>query len=398
MRREVLTDIPIIPDEYGTDCFLDIEVIINNNPKQKLSEMIDVERRFINGLVRYYEPENLLEIGVSGGGGSVVLLDATSNRDNSSLTSIDINKMWHVDNERQVGFVVNEMLPSLPENKWNLITGKDPSEILPLLNKKFDFVIIDSGHLHPVETLNFLSILPFLDDGAIVILHDISLSIVYGSCDSIAARVLWSTVVAEKLVPLNEYQGFGYSGTPGTATCNIGAFQISKDTRKYIRNVFESLMLTWEVYPDSADVVSTLISNNYDIELTELFRKAVEYNKTWHKTGFVTYSEERVIKAYQKWQGKPVVFYGGGQNMQKIIDSFDQYGVRFNFPIWDISAKSINYVRKHKVSAPDFETIVPYGSIAVITIQKKHIFTSVKKRLEDIGFIVMDFDRFIGLR
>ena len=397
MKKAILTDLPLIPEEYGTDYFFDANISAITAPVEILSEMAIVERKFINGLVRYYEPESVLEIGVSGGGGSVVLLDAISSFERATLTSIDIDELWYRDKTHKVGFVVEKTMSELSHAKWDLITGYDPASVLVASKREYDFAVIDTSHLHPMETLNFLTVLPLLRDGAIVVLHDISLSIAHDWGGSFAPRILWSSVVAEKLIPCNVYKPVKFDGSLGTAIYNIGAFQISKDTKKYIRNVFESLMIPWEVYPDSVDTVRTLISKHYDTELTELFCKAANYNKTWHKTGFVTYSEERVIKAYQKWLGKPVIFYGAGLNMQKTIDNFDQYGVPFDYPIWDINAEKIKSINGHTVTKPDFETVVSYGNVAVITIQNKHIYSSIRERLEDLGFIVMSVDGFTGL-
>lgn len=42
----------------------------------KYSEMDNAERKFIHGLIRYYKPKRILELGVAEGGGSIVLLNA----------------------------------------------------------------------------------------------------------------------------------------------------------------------------------------------------------------------------------------------------------------------------------------------------------------------------------
>lgn len=402
MKKDNLIDIPIVPEEYGTDCFHGID-IIKDDPKMVLSEMFDVERKFINGLIRYYEPENVLEVGVSGGGGSAVLLDAISGIENSSLTSIDIAKLWYRDENRKAGFVVKEVFPDLPHTQWDLILGDDPSKILPVLNKRFDFAIIDTAHVHPVEPLNFLAVLPFLNDGAIVVLHDISLSAIYGSSRSLAPRLLWSSVAANKLVPRLDYQPVKYNKELVTTVCNIGAFQVSKDTRKYIRNVFESLMVPWELFPDTVDTVGAFLESYYNTDLLEIFKKSAWLNKVWFDSKFTTNSSSKHVgfswlsDPYEKWFGKPVIFYGAGQNMQYLLRQIELCDMSFDFPIWDINAESIIEVRGHKVVKPDFESVVSYGHVAVITIQNKSIASIVREQLEKVGFIVMSLDGFLGL-
>ena len=38
---------------------------------------------------------------------------------------------------------------------------------------KFDFVFLDTVHMAPGELLNFIELLPFLNDNAILVIHDI---------------------------------------------------------------------------------------------------------------------------------------------------------------------------------------------------------------------------------
>lgn len=397
MKKESVASIQIVPEDFGTDFFDTSNLTIGQDPMLMVSEMSSVERRFINGLIRYYEPECVLEVGVSGGGGSAVLLDAISGLNTTELVSIDSDCFWYRDKNRQVGFVAMEMFPDTAKSKWNLILGKDPAMVLPSLKKRFDFVVIDTSHYHPVETLNFLTVLPFLNEGAIVVLHDISLSIVDDSNRTLAPRILWSSVVGDKLVPRQKYEPVRFNGSLGASVCNIGAFQINKDTTKYIRNVFESLMIPWEACPSSVDAMYPVLTSFYDSELVEVFRTAAGFNKVWHETGFITYSKDRLMHAYRKWQGKPVVFYGAGLNMRDLIGTYKRYNIPFDYPIWDINAENLMDIMGHKVSFPDFGTIVPYGHVAVITIQNKSIFSMVREKLENIGFIVLSIEGFSGL-
>ena len=41
------------------------------------------------------------------------------------------------------------------------------------LNIKFDFLFLDSAHVSPGEILNFIEALPFLNENAIVLIHDL---------------------------------------------------------------------------------------------------------------------------------------------------------------------------------------------------------------------------------
>ncbi len=70
MKSTVISNLPVRPEEYAEDVYnlVDWECVE--------SEMSEGERKFINGLIQYYQPENVLELGVSAGGSTICLLNA----------------------------------------------------------------------------------------------------------------------------------------------------------------------------------------------------------------------------------------------------------------------------------------------------------------------------------
>jgi predicted O-methyltransferase YrrM len=235
LKKEVLTDLPIIPEEYDIDHY-------NSRKTYPFSEMVDAERRFLHGLIRYYEPKNLIELGVSRGGSTVNILNSILDKPESSLVGIDLAEVYYGDKKTPIGQVAKDTFPDLPKGKWRLFTGKDPVDVIENLDTKFDFAIIDTGHVMPVELMNFLTVLPFLEDGAIVVMHDISSFFQFNQEKFIAPRVLLSVLCAPKIFPKSYGFLFENSEIP-----NIAAFQITPDTRKYIGNVFDALMLRWDI-------------------------------------------------------------------------------------------------------------------------------------------------------
>jgi predicted O-methyltransferase YrrM len=80
------------------------------------------------------------------------------------------NKHFHT------GENVNKYFPELTNNnKWQLYTGKQPHKFLDKLNLKFDFLFLDTIHYAPGELINIIEAIPFLEENAIIILHDIML-------------------------------------------------------------------------------------------------------------------------------------------------------------------------------------------------------------------------------
>jgi hypothetical protein len=262
------SDRSIAYEDYGGDIFEKIDWSALH------SEMSSTERRFVNGLIRYFTPENVLEVGVSLGGGTVNILNSIGDDPQASLVSIDRSSVWWNDKKTPVAADAYKTFPDLPAEKWKLILDKDPSEVLASLGKTFDFAIIDTAHLHPVESLNFLCVLPFLRDGAIVVLHDTSLMIRVRKC--LASRILLSSVAAEKCFPREgDHPGLG-------GVANIAALRICADTKRYISDAFEALMIPWATFPESdVENVRAFLMQHYDDYCLGVYDTAVSLNRRW---------------------------------------------------------------------------------------------------------------------
>lgn len=83
MKTTVISDLQMKPEEYRSEIYDRIDWSDID------SEMTDGQRRFIHGLIQYYEPEKVLELGVSAGGGTIVLLNALMENAQAKLYSID---------------------------------------------------------------------------------------------------------------------------------------------------------------------------------------------------------------------------------------------------------------------------------------------------------------------
>jgi len=394
---KTLSKLTFSPEKEGLDCFEECEITIDGNPVYRKSEMHSVERRFIDGLVRYYKPKSVLEIGVSAGGSSVVLLNALSGLEDYHLTCIDISDTWYRDKSKPVGFVLDEYFPSLVTSKRELITGKDPVEVLPGLGRKFDFVLIDSAHLHPVESLNFLTVLPFLNEGAIVVLHDTALHIATeGTIRCSASRILWSSIVGEKLETKEKYEAPCYYGDSGVVVANIGAIQINADTRKHVRNVFDSLLLYWEMILPDLDKYYDFIKIHYGSQCLELLVNAERLYKTWYISGFTAFSCNNFIKAVNLWEGKPLIFYGAGNRMRELISMYNHAKIPFNYPIWDVNASTIKEIHDIPITEPCFSIPKEKHPIIVCTIANKIEFNNVRDSFENLGYDVLSLEKFLG--
>jgi len=129
--------------------------------------MWDNQREFLNGVVRRFRPKKIVEIGVDKGCSSAIILNAIQDLDNSHLYSIDLSK------KNIIGKCVKNLFPNLL-TKWTLYKGNIAVKFMEKIGKGIDMVLIDSAHFEPGEILDFIIVLPFLSEEAIIVIHDIA--------------------------------------------------------------------------------------------------------------------------------------------------------------------------------------------------------------------------------
>ena len=238
------------------------------------------EPYFINGIIRKFKPKKCLEIGVARGGSSIIILNALKDISDSFLVSLDLNN-------KHPGYYVGEnakkYFPELTRNKkWQLYTGEQPHKFLDKLNLKFDFLFLDTVHFTPGELINIIEVMPFLEENAIIILHDtmIHLSTI-------------NTYYSPREVKFHPSQIFLMTSLPGykviledeeKGTENIGAVFLNSNNEKDYLNYFLLLLSPWEYMPSNTHIeeLRAFISKYYKKKIfLHLFNRAVEENKIY---------------------------------------------------------------------------------------------------------------------
>ena len=232
---------------------------------------------FVNGLIRKIKPKSCLEIGVAEGGSSILILNAIKDIDNSSLISLDLNTQSCTDNSLKTGHRVNTYFPELA-GKWSLYTGDLPNIFLDKLNKTFDFVFIDSAHESPGEILNLIEALPFFNENAIVILHDIFWHFTRKAPKppreikfTPSSIYLMPTLYGDKLLINNELE-------------NMGAVFLYKNQKEHYLDYFLLLNGFWEYMPTEKQIrdLALFIKKYYKNDLfLKLFNNSIIYNKIY---------------------------------------------------------------------------------------------------------------------
>jgi len=208
--------------------------------KHKKSEMTHKERAFLNGIIRKTKPKTIVEIGLSAGGSTCVILNAISDMEDAKLYSFDYNTNWYwektLKNARKTGFLLEETVPELM-SKWELYTGGVPCKYFDehLPKDGIDIAFIDTAHENPGEHLNILEILPYMKKNGIVILHDTVYHTLH-SANGTTCHVVLNTLKG-KHISLNSEETMGLP--------NIGAIVLDENVDDMLLPLFSNVSLPW---------------------------------------------------------------------------------------------------------------------------------------------------------
>ena len=251
---------------------------IDENQFPSLNPYTEIEledQKFLYGLIRRFKPKKLLELGVSAGGSSSLILNAIKDIPNSKLYSIDRRNEWYKNATKKVGWVVKEYFPRLA-NKWSLFSGRNAAEFLEVIGNNIDFVFIDTVHTTPGEMLNWLEVLPFLKEESIVVFHDIFLMFTpkYLKADTYnySNNQLLCYIRGKLIMPSSNNNIFSR---------NIGAIKLEKNQKNYYKQYFIALGNQWNYFPTDYDlnILRKHFKKYFRDELVEIYDAAVQKNK-----------------------------------------------------------------------------------------------------------------------
>ena len=274
----------------------------------EFSEMTKQECQFLNSLILRNKPVKILELGVSAGGSSVILLNAIKENEKAKLYSIDYLNHWYKDQGCKTGFVLDKY-PEL-KTKWKLFTGALALAFLDQIGDDIDFIFIDTMHVNPGEILDFLMALPFLKENAMVVFHDTKLFTDLDETDRHSQiwfafantnNLLMSTVYGKKYLPVGgectwinlPFKKIDMNIPKVTGSKlhfpNIGGIAIDKNTRSRIFEIFNLLTLQWLYLPNDDELVeiTEFFSKYYDPLLVNHFKEIIflqkKYTPWFHK-------------------------------------------------------------------------------------------------------------------
>lgn len=256
-------------DKYETYIYDEIK---DQLQKTKCSVMWGNQKEFINGIIRKYKPKKILELGVLRGGSSIIILNAIKDIKNSHLYSIDIN------GEEMIGSCVKNYFPYLSE-KWTLFKGNIAANYIENIGENIELAMIDTSHFEPGEILDFLMILPFLKNEAIIIFHDIDHQITHSKGalmrDEWAPYIIYNLIRGEKFLPSGQ----------GILNKDIGAIKLEKNQKKYIHDYCRALGGQWRYFPleKHIKIILNYFEKYYDYECLTILNESINFNRMFVK-------------------------------------------------------------------------------------------------------------------
>ena len=234
--------------------------------------MWDNQREFLNGIIRKFKPKKIVEIGVSSGGSSIIILNAIKDIKNAHLYSIYLNP------DKKIGRCVKQLYPNFLNN-WSLYKGNVAAKFLENIGKNIDMVLIDSAHFEPAEIMDFLMVLPFVREGAIVCIHDIGNQIT-------KSEKKYSRSECAPYIIFNLIRGIKYYPSGNRIlTHDIGAIKLERNQYKYIHDYFRALGGQWQYFPKEMhiNVIRNLFNKYYDNDCLIIFKEAIKFNRNFVK-------------------------------------------------------------------------------------------------------------------
>lgn len=263
-RRKVLPNLPDYVSPKG----------------EREPEMSESQSAFLCGIIKTYRPKKILEVGIAGGATTAIILQALEDLGEPyEMHSVDLKEKFYRDSRFLTGFLAEFAKEKIfgelhGAHKFHL--GKVLPQVIDEIGDGIDFVILDTAHSMPGEGLDFLAVLPYLKDNAIIVLHDVIFhQWAFNAPQAIATGILFSAATAEKFLnflPDDQSDPIRYP--------NIAAFKINEQTAENIDNVFLSLVLRWSYLPSAQELIIYCqhYRRFYSVELCEIFQEAINMN------------------------------------------------------------------------------------------------------------------------
>ena len=266
------------------------------------------------------------------------------------MHSVDLSETFYKDRSKKAGFMAEEAANALSVKNYHLHLGGYVLEFMDKIGGDIDFLLLDTAHCLAGEVLDFIALLPYLKDGAIVLLHDMVTGQYLSEPQPLISEhysniVLYSSVSAEKyynFIPTDYDQS-------ERRLPNIAAFRVNSDTRKNIMSVFGCLMIPWRFIPNAniLDLYAKHIHGNYDKHLCVLYDEAVNSNVLHYGLCEGRFS-------FFSHKTPAFLIYGAGKLGKQCYNQIKKSGLDGNLVAWfDKEADKIGDIDNVKIKSPE---------------------------------------------
>ena len=225
------------------------KVELYNEPEKKMEQMVELhysemtsfQHSFLCGLIKEKKPRKIVEIGVSAGGTTALILQCLKMLNvEAEMYSVDLMKRWYQNEKYETGFAAKKMIKDLKDKIYHsLLVGNSIPFFLEKIGNNIDFLILDTTHTLPGEYLDFIVSLPFLKEGCVVVMHDTIENHLVCRDTEVATKLLFDVVRADEKYYMWE-EKINLSGLP-----NIAAFKVGKETKENEREILSAMTISW---------------------------------------------------------------------------------------------------------------------------------------------------------
>lgn len=289
------------------------------------SELSEAEHGFICGLIKKYKPQKIVELGVSGGGTSVLILNCLQKLglNDTKMYSVDLSETYHFNPEKRCGFQIEEARPFLKNiDNHQLILGKILPEVIEDIAKdgKIDFLILDTTHYLPGELMDFAIAIPYLSDEAVIVLDDTSFWFEGENRWAFATKVLFDLCISD-----NKY----YAQTPDGFS-KIVAFTMPQKTHVWQKNIFDALSMPWHYCSDTQiKAYENIVDKYFEEDIQDSFKNAVKINRLAINKKENIKAEVKTVKKLCSESRKKYI-YGAGQRGKALLYFLENNGIVVN--------------------------------------------------------------------
>lgn len=215
---------------------------------------------FLSAFASILAPERAVEIGTLAGFSAAIIAAALHRRhpnpEGVLVETIDKNTHCVVENDKQVGFQIADIIPDFPD-AVRVHAPADSEAIKEFAGRgELQLVFIDANHQHPVPLLDLLRAAPYVRSGAWILLHDIKLG-------TLGRASIESDHNVQRGALFGAEWLFGYWPFRKIAGGNIGAVQMPVQKTALIPAALQLMALPFEMNVDSHAIVQRQLYQSF---------------------------------------------------------------------------------------------------------------------------------------